>query len=486
MVGGQRIDSPANKSIDAGSIFSRFPTMEEVSKYASNLANSLYQVDDEDEQQISDEVTVTSQYLTLKSLCTLPKFSADDIASLAYVMSAFQVNTTKDGRDDNTATLPVLEKGIESSEREAAANDTSATSEVADGPIPHLHEQTDDDSCDDDDGSVVLDIDAPVEEAEALKYIDAMEAAALELKYPDWSMHVVAQKHQKDCHIGMLFAKKTPTSPLIVQRVGGKGIFSSSDLLPGMVIREINRRPMAFGVGPEDAFLELRSAPPGEVSVLAEGLVCTVQRLMRKQKIGLKLKEDESGSVIVTKITNKSVFKDSNLQPGMTLQSINGQLCPLSAKAAKYIMKETIGTLQIVAIDGNKLAKERISMVESGKLNEHFQKQNKISIMTNEVSDAGQSSSAAPVEESLVLIGSETSILLHDDGLSASRYEVTVFKQETTEESGITFSRLNPSAPLTIETIDNDGLFGQSTLVEGKQMLSVGIEPAKYCFDGPI
>ncbi|CAJ1935260.1 unnamed protein product [Cylindrotheca closterium] len=487
--------------------YSRFLNMDDVSKYASDLANSLayhnhhhqpqQKTKSGEENEEMDEITVATQYLTLKRLCMLPQMTTDDIAGWTYIVNAFQAMRTREeeGRDAPAADSSNTSR-VESSEREGAA--TKKATVVNDELIPHLY-NSDDDSCDDG-ASVVLDIDAPVEEVEALEYIAAMEAAALEMKHPECYIPVVAQKDRQDCHIGILFARQTPRSPLIIHRVGSKGIFSSSDLLPGMVVREINRRPMSFGVAPEDAFLELKGALAGEVSILAEGIVCTVQRLQRKQKIGLKLKETPFGTVIIAKIANKSIFKDTVLQEGMTIQGINGQLCPLTAKAAKFIMKETIGDIQIVAVDGIKLEMERISMVQSGKINQLFHKQNKISVLTQEVSVAGQSSSSsslttkrtAPASERVSVGGdadtvvttmmapiqSETSILLNGDGLSASRFEVTVTKNGTNndQEPGISFSRMNASAPLTIDTIEKDGLFGESTLVEGMVVVSINGE----------
>ncbi|KAL3935410.1 MAG: hypothetical protein SGBAC_009071 [Bacillariaceae sp.] len=471
------------KRVGHGDFYSRFPTMEEVSKYASDITNGLYQPKNLEENAESDEITVTTQYLTFKSLCSLPNMSSKDIASWAYVMSAFQANS----KNENVAQAAMKSEVASSNERELEATRDG----IDDESIPCLY-NSDDESVDDD--SVVLDIDAPVEEIEALEYIDAMEAAALELEHPECFLHVVAHKEQQGCHIGILFARQTPTSPLIIHRVGKNGIFSSSDLLPGMVVREINRRPMSFGVGPEEAFLELKGSLPGEVSILAEGLVCTVQRLQRKLKIGLKLKETQHGKVIISKITNKSIFKDTELQPGMTIQSINGQLCPSTIKAARFIMKETIGSIQIVAIDHAKMEKERLSMVESGKIAQLFQTQNKISVSTQEISGDGQESSiaAATISERIpdtstasgimaAPIQSETSILLNGDGMSASRFEVTVTKQHAAsnnDQTGISFSRMNDNAPLTIETIDKAGLFGQTStcLVEGMVVVSINGE----------
>ena len=247
-------------------------------------------------------------------------------------------------------------------------------------------------------------------------------------------------KEFKDSTVGITLAVQVDTtgSQLFIKSIAKDGLFGKTDLVPDLTILNINGIDVR-SKSPKEAADILRNADAGEVSVTAEGLLVSVQK-KTDRKVGISLrKDDKLESILIHSIADDGLLAGSGLEEGQKIIAINGKSCPSTPAEAAAVIKETMGTLSIVAVD----LKETSSSVQD------------------------------PVAE----VGSDINFLNSNQVTlystkSAAGVEATVFKQRKESVVGIKLRQLW-EGNVVIAEVAKDGLFGESNIRAGQKVVSI-------------
>ncbi|KAL3940003.1 MAG: hypothetical protein SGBAC_005377 [Bacillariaceae sp.] len=191
------------------------------------------------------------------------------------------------------------------------------------------------------------------------------------------TFEVTVQKESPSTLFGLMLAQKTGSSQIVIKDISPQGAFAKTELLPGLQLLEICGQVIDTV---KDAVEALKSAPIGKITVVAQGIVATALKKDMSTKAGLgiqKLKRPEGiagpAELVVTSISETSIFANSGLKTGYRISSINGKACPPATNEATAMIREAVGYLTIVAVGsevnppnkaslGAYLAKHHVSM----------------------------------------------------------------------------------------------------------------------------
>lgn len=158
-------------------------------------------------------------------------------------------------------------------------------------------------------------------------------------------------KEQVDSKVGISFSNITEESPLMVSVVKEGGLFSSTDIIPGLLVLTVNGVDVTDKSHKEAAGL-LREAEAGDVTVVAKGVVAKATKATPDGLCGLVIKKfGESPILTVSKINEDGIFGSSELTAGLVIAAINGVKCPPHPKEAAKLLKEAKEDVTVVAWD---------------------------------------------------------------------------------------------------------------------------------------
>jgi C-terminal processing protease CtpA/Prc len=162
-------------------------------------------------------------------------------------------------------------------------------------------------------------------------------------KRPEEIIHALAEKKSKDQTIGITL-NYWDGGKILVRHVFEDGIFADSELKAGHIITSVNDTSVK-GLSTLQVMDILKDAE-GEVSVMAEDIglrVVSATKESINQKVGIGLK-DRDGKVIISSISEDSLFANTDLQVGHQLIGVNGTSCRgLNKNQAIVLFKELEG-----------------------------------------------------------------------------------------------------------------------------------------------
>ena len=163
---------------------------------------------------------------------------------------------------------------------------------------------------------------------------------------------VTGRKKKDEAKWGIIFGKKTSESPVTITSIKSDGVFGSKDLLPGMVVLEVNGVKVQWGKPTEAAKLLAMTNVGEEATLTVESFTGKVRRNLESDKWGLTLKNSTKASgIYIASINPDGLFGTTELEKGMKIICINGKKCPKDAKDVIKMISKTKDDLEIVAID---------------------------------------------------------------------------------------------------------------------------------------
>jgi predicted metalloprotease with PDZ domain len=161
-----------------------------------------------------------------------------------------------------------------------------------------------------------------------------------------------ATKETQDSKVGIAFSRESefgPT-PLCVSLVREGGLFADTDIVPGLLVLQVNGIDVTSFTAKEAADL-LRTVEAGGVcTVQARGVVANVTKASAESSCGLSLQK-QVGGIMITKLVPDGLFSATDLQVGLKVAWINGQKCPASTLESIALLKAAPSALTVVAWD---------------------------------------------------------------------------------------------------------------------------------------
>jgi C-terminal processing protease CtpA/Prc len=114
---------------------------------------------------------------------------------------------------------------------------------------------------------------------------------------------------------------------VLVRGVADEGVFAGSELTAGLLLNSVNDTPVK-GMSTAQV-MELFTEAPKELNVSADDIglkVASTCKESRNSKVGIGLK-DRAGKIIISSISDESIFANTDVQPGQQLISVNGTSC---------------------------------------------------------------------------------------------------------------------------------------------------------------
>lgn len=157
-------------------------------------------------------------------------------------------------------------------------------------------------------------------------------------------------KEATDSKVGISFEKLTEESPVMVKDVKKGGLFSATDILPGLLVLTVNGVDVTDKNCPKHCASLLREAEAGEVTLVTKGIVAKGRKATPDGLCGVTMRK-VGESLKVAKISETGIFASSDLTDGLTIASINGTKCPPEPKEAAKLLKAAKKDVTIVAWD---------------------------------------------------------------------------------------------------------------------------------------
>ena len=285
---------------------------------------------------------------------------------------------------------------------------------------------------------------------------------------------VSAVKTSVDAKVGLRLNMDSASKSLVVRKISPTSLFADTELEEGMRILSINgldttedgiTAEEASGLikritGPVTIEAERIMMPEAAPPVPAEPVTVTRFKESTATKIGLRLGSRPS-MLYIKAIAPDSMFADSELQPGMVIQSINGLVLSgggddgddglaFSPEQATNLLRRVKGNLTIVAQQPSS------SQQEGAEENE----------APHSMNDGGES----------VGTGLVTASSTHTDGSAGSssnpnRRVITVYKE--TPDTKLGLSLVQTARGMTISKVAPTGLLSSQGLAPGMRLLSV-------------
>ena len=161
-------------------------------------------------------------------------------------------------------------------------------------------------------------------------------------------------KQTNKTKLGIVLLQTAGTSQVLIKSISPGSLVSKTDLVVGLEILSINGESLETKNATEAA--KLLSDSQGEVTIKAQGTVGKVKKTATQKAVGVTLKKI-NGVVTITNISDSGLLASTDIKVGQRLTSINGQVCPPETKDATKKIKDTLTTVELVAIDtGAKVA----------------------------------------------------------------------------------------------------------------------------------
>jgi hypothetical protein len=162
---------------------------------------------------------------------------------------------------------------------------------------------------------------------------------------------------------GITFARPSVEAPLQIAYVHPDSLFSSTPLVPGLIVAKINHQEMTYK-SPREAQDELVNDSCTTTSVHVHGYVGKMYKATKANKIGLVLKDSTVlEGVFISNIKPDSMFQKTGLRIGLQVLAINKRPCPTEIVKAIKRLQKTTGDLEIVAIDPKQHHKDKCEEV---------------------------------------------------------------------------------------------------------------------------
>lgn len=145
---------------------------------------------------------------------------------------------------------------------------------------------------------------------------------------------------------------------IVISSVADDSLFAGTPIKPGLRVLQVNKTDM-YGLTRTQAIAPFKEAV-GTLSVLADdiGLIAAkVTKASASSKVGIGLRE-MAGQIIISSISDDSLFADTDLMPGLRLVCVDNVLCKgLSKMDAIKLFKEAEGSITVLA--------ERVGLITS-------------------------------------------------------------------------------------------------------------------------
>jgi C-terminal processing protease CtpA/Prc len=164
-----------------------------------------------------------------------------------------------------------------------------------------------------------------------------------------------AHKETADMMAGVTIGK-SETGELIVSKMREESLFAETGLKPGMSLISINGISMD-GSTPILATTAIKETV-GDIVILASTkqippfnlVVAAANKEAADTKIGVSIGGTKGGNLVITKISDESLFAKSDLKVGMRIRAINNvNVDSRSPDDALLIIKLAVGPISILA-----------------------------------------------------------------------------------------------------------------------------------------
>ena len=180
-------------------------------------------------------------------------------------------------------------------------------------------------------------------------------------------------KESKESPVGIAFSRKGSAGPFRIKFMREEGLFSKTDLLPGLRVVAINGVDIT-GFTPSDCATVLRESEAGEVSVTAHAIVSEIEKDSKDAMTGISFQFTKSSDCVrVAKIAEGGLFASTPVQVGQVVIAINGTPCPSKTKDAIHLIDSAEGKVTLVTCDYlspeevRKIAEAELKSLEGGK-----------------------------------------------------------------------------------------------------------------------
>eukprot|EP00980_Cylindrotheca_fusiformis_P001476 scaffold345_cov134-Cylindrotheca_fusiformis.AAC.87 len=304
-------------------------------------------------------------------------------------------------------------------------------------------------------------------------------------------------KESKDQKCGIRFRQKSPDDPITILSLAEDGLFANTDLRIGMQVVSVNGTDVD-GFTRRKAMNLLKHAE-GELTVVAQfvaaSVVATVFKESKDQKCGIHFRQKSPDDPItISSLAEDGLFANTDLRIGMQVVSINGtDVDGFTRRKAMKLLKHTEGELTVVA---QSVAADFIATV----FKESKDQKCGIGFRQNSPDDPITISSLA--EDGLFantdlrigmqvvsLNGTDVAGFTKNKAIQFVRGAVgeltvvaqpvaggavaVVFKESKDQKCGISLKQDHPSDAVSIARISSDGLFADSGLEVGMQVMSI-------------
>lgn len=162
-------------------------------------------------------------------------------------------------------------------------------------------------------------------------------------------------KESKNLSVGVVLKKHPTTGDMLVSKVRPGGLAEQqAKLVPGMKIKAINN------ISVEQMSLEqciaLFRCAVGKVDIQAtpapEPIILSGTKEAQDSKVGLGFARDKAGAIIVSSITEHTIFDTDQLKKYMRVLEINGiEVDGMRKEDAIMLLRNAIGEVNLLVVD---------------------------------------------------------------------------------------------------------------------------------------
>ncbi len=347
-------------------------------------------------------------------------------------------------------------------------------------------------------GQVVLSINEDLVPESPDKAAKAVQECVGEVSIIATNIVATATKATKDQSVGVAIGKTA--KGLVISDVDPYGMFASTFLQKGQLIREINGKPCPARVS--EAASILRESVGLIKLVVVDSLpykfdwpneCLTTIRALKDYPgkfVGLELQKSSQGRIAVVRIDEKGIFARKGLIPGHVVVSINGVECPVTAEDSIQLLNESpkyvtliVGKSVARAIKGTSIGlrlgvtSTHDIVIEEIDSNGPFYKTPLLARQTIRTINglpcpSTVDETTALLESSMKNVTIEAMDFVHSERPSEELFTAVVKKTPERRYCGIDIIQ-SLQGRICIGRIDEMGLFGTSGLVPGHIILFI-------------
>ena len=157
-----------------------------------------------------------------------------------------------------------------------------------------------------------------------------------------------------DTKVGIVLAKKANENSHTIKKIVDGGLFSKTDLIPGLEVVAVNGKAIA-GMVTKD-IIDLLRAATGECSVTAKSpITAKAMKPTKSSRVGLSFGMHTTGAILITKVATDGLLANTDLKSGLEVIAVNGKavLGMQTSDVANILRNADAGEISISAIDKN-------------------------------------------------------------------------------------------------------------------------------------